>query len=54
MKLTPERMLPVAAALRQAAASGVRVLAMECAVTPESMVITKPVPVKLSPQDGKI
>lgn len=43
-----------AAALRQAAASGVRVLAMECAVTPESMVIAKPVPVKLSPQDGKI
>ena len=43
-----------AAALRQAAVSGVRVLAAECAVTPESMVITKPVPVKLSPQDGKI
>lgn len=34
-------------ALRQAAASGVTVLAAECAVTPESMVITQLVPVKL-------
>lgn len=34
-------------ALRQAAASGVTVLAAECAVTPESMVITGLVPVKL-------
>lgn len=35
------------AALRQAAAFGVTVLAAECAVTPESMVITQLVPVKL-------
>ena len=35
------------AALRQAAAFGVTVLAAECAVTPESMVITHWVPVKL-------
>lgn len=35
------------AALRQAAACGVTVLAAECAVTPESMVIAKMVPVKL-------
>ena len=35
------------AALRQAAASGVTVLAAECAVTPESMVITQLVSVKL-------
>lgn len=35
------------AALRQASASGVTVLAAECAVTPESMVITQLVPVKL-------
>ena len=41
-------------ALRQAAASGVRVLAMECAVTPDSMAITRPVPVELWPLDGKI
>ena len=34
-------------ALRQAVASGVTVLAAECAVTPESMVITGLVPVKL-------
>ena len=36
-----------AAALREAAAAGVQVLAVECAVTPERMVITKGVPVKL-------
>lgn len=35
------------AALRQAAAFGVTVLAAECAVTPERMVITQLVPVKL-------
>ena len=35
------------AALRQASACGVTVLAAECAVTPESMVITQLVPVKL-------
>lgn len=34
-------------ALRRAAAAGVEVLAMECAVTPDSLVITKPVPVRL-------
>ena len=36
-----------AAALREAAAAGVQVLAVECAVTPDSMEITKGVPVKL-------
>ena len=36
-----------ASALRQAAAAGVRVLAAECAVTPDSMTVTKWVPVKL-------
>ena len=35
------------AALRHAAALGVTVLAAECAVTPENMVITQLVPVKL-------
>lgn len=34
-------------ALRRAAAAGVEVLAMECAVSPDSLVITKPVPVRL-------
>lgn len=34
-------------ALRRAAAAGVEVLAMECAVTPDSLAITKPVPVRL-------
>ena len=36
-----------AAALRQAAAAGVRVLARSCAVTSDSMTITGPVPVEL-------
>ena len=36
-----------AAALRQAAAAGVRVLAHSCAVTPDSMTITGPVSVEL-------
>lgn len=35
------------AALRRAAAAGVEVLAMECAVAPDSLAITKPVPVRL-------
>ena len=35
------------AALREAAAAGVKVLAVECAVTEDSMVISKPVPVIL-------
>ncbi len=35
------------AALRDAAAAGVHVLAVECSVTPDSMTITKQVPVKL-------
>ncbi len=35
-------------ALRRAAAAGVKVLALECAVTPESLCIRKPVPVNLS------
>ncbi len=34
-------------ALREAAAAGVRVMAVECAVTEDSMVITKEVPVEL-------
>lgn len=34
-------------ALRRAAAGGVNVLAMECAVTPDSLIITHPVPVRL-------
>jgi len=38
-----------AAALREAAAAGVRLLAMDCAVTPASMTIRNPVPVRLSP-----
>ena len=36
-----------ATALREAAAAGVRVLAMDCAVTPESMTIRRPVLVRL-------
>lgn len=35
-------------ALREAAAGGVRVLAMDCAVTPEEMVIRKPAEVRLA------
>ncbi|MDE6589886.1 MAG: DNA/RNA nuclease SfsA, partial [Oscillospiraceae bacterium] len=35
------------AALREAARAGVRVLAVECAVTPERLAMTRPVPVKL-------
>lgn len=35
------------AALREAARAGVRVLAVECAVAPGSLVMTKPVPVRL-------
>ena len=35
------------AALREAAAAGVTVLAMDCHVTPEEMVLRQPVPVKL-------
>ena len=34
-------------ALREAAAAGVKILAVECAVTEDSMVISKPVPVIL-------
>lgn len=34
-------------ALRRAAAAGVEVLAMECAVSPDSLAIAKPVPVRL-------
>ena len=36
-------------ALRRAAASGVRVLAMECRVEPDGLWIDRPVPVRLSP-----
>ena len=35
------------AALREAAEAGVRVLAMECAVTPDSLTMTRPIPVRL-------
>lgn len=35
------------AALREASRAGVRVLAVECAVTPDSLAMTKPVPVRL-------
>ena len=35
------------AALREAAANGVHVLAMDCAVTEDTMEIRNPVPVKL-------
>jgi len=35
------------AALREAAAAGVKILAMDCAVTPDSMTIGKPVEVRL-------
>jgi len=35
------------AALREAARAGVRVLAVECAVTPDSRTMTRPVPVRL-------
>lgn len=35
------------AALRQAAAAGVHILAMDCTVTPDSMAIRQPVPVQL-------
>ena len=35
------------AALREAAAGGVKVLAMDCGVTPEEMVIRNPVEVRL-------
>lgn len=36
-----------AAALREAAAAGVSVMALECEVTPDSMTITDPIPVRL-------
>ncbi len=36
-----------AAALRQAAGAGVELLAMECRVTPETLTITRPVPIRL-------
>ena len=42
-----ERDPAFAAALREAAAAGVRVLAMDCAVTPDSMTIRDPVEVRL-------
>ena len=34
-------------ALRSAAQNGVQIIAMDCAVTPDSMVLSKPVPVRL-------
>lgn len=36
-----------ARALREAAARGVKILAMDCAVTPDSMTVQKPVPIRL-------
>lgn len=41
------------AALRQAAAAGVRVLAMDCRVTPDSLTVDQPVPVCLKTQEHK-
>ena len=38
---------PLGDALRRAAAGGVNVMAMECTVTPDSLTITRPVPVRL-------
>lgn len=35
------------AALREAAEAGVKVLAVECAVTPDSLTMTRPIPVRL-------
>lgn len=35
------------AALREAAASGVKILAMDCTVTPDTMTLRRPVPVRL-------
>ena len=35
------------AALRQAAAAGVQVLALECTVTPDTLTMAQPVPVVL-------
>ena len=34
-------------ALRKASAAGVEVLAMDCAVTPQTLMMGKPVPIKL-------
>ena len=41
-----------AAALREAAAGGVEVLAMDCAVTEDTMTLRRPVPVRLTAQKG--
>ncbi len=41
-------------ALRRAAASGVKVMAVECKVTPDSMCLTKEVPVFLSETDKEV
>ncbi len=41
-------------ALRQAAAAGVRVLAMDCRVTPDSLTVDQPVPVCLKMQECAI
>ena len=38
-------------ALRRAAASGVRVLAVECRVAPDGLWMTRPVPVRLEPEN---
>ena len=35
------------AAMREAAEAGVSILAVECAVTPDSLAMTRPVPVRL-------
>ena len=41
-----------AVALREAAAGGVEVLAMDCAVTEDTMTLRRPVPVRLTAQKG--
>ena len=39
-------------ALRQAAGAGVEIRAMDCTVTPDSMLLRRPVPVDLTPPEG--
>jgi sugar fermentation stimulation protein A len=41
-------------ALREAAAAGVQILAMDCSVTENEMTIRSPVPVRLEQQDQPI
>ncbi len=39
-------------ALAEAQAAGVQLLAMDCLVTPDSMVLDAPVPIDLTPPEG--